>query len=365
VSSSCDYVYGDADATSLKIDVDHYRTPQRAKAEWASIAYLGTGKESKKLAKETYGDGFGFVQELARENEANLGGDPVAGARKSLLYVAGRQAFVTYGSNVVVTLHFGRAIDVFVDQPLTRPEYRSQAPRMVKAAAVVQRRLAQPDLDQTPLPPYLGDETSYAEGVPYLDACRLLDAEVFEVLVGQRPDHDATSTSLPVDPAARRRSNDALVEQTGVNSCERSAYRRSPRGVTGNTYSAELEIRYAPTAEQAPELLEEHVIRRNYEGRAARVGTLAGMVSAGFLTLQRESSADLLYILDSTPQTGRRDRFAHAYFNVGPYSLRLDASIPEKGYDFGSPSAGRYREAVELVVANVDALTAELEDADD
>jgi hypothetical protein len=362
VSTSCDYAYGDADVTSLKVQVDSYRTPKRAAAEWASIAYLGTGKESKKLAKDSYDGGFGFVVQLARENERNMGGDPVAGARKSLLYVAGRQSFVAYGSNVVVTLHYGPAINVFVDSPLSAAEYRSQAPKMVKAAAVVQRRLAQPDLDQTSLPPYLDDETSYADGVPYLDACALLDAEVYESLLGETPDPVATSTSLPADPAARRRRNDTLLGQTGSNSCERRTYRKDPRAISGRSWSANLEIRYAPATEDAPELLEQHVVQRSYEGRAERTGTMGSLASAGFLTLQRETDADLFVIIDSTVQTGRKDRFAQAYFNVGPYSLRLDAQVPRGSYDWGSPTAARYRAAVELLVAKVRALSADLED---
>jgi hypothetical protein len=364
VETSCDYVYGDQDITSLKVQVNHYRTAKRARAEWASIAYLGTGKESEKLAKDTYGDGFGFVVQLARENEANLGGDPVAGARRSLLYVAGRQAFVSYGSNVVVTLHYGRNIDVFLDEPLTAGEYRFQAPRMVKAAAVIKRRLAQRDLDQSPLPAYIGDESSYADGVPYLDACELLDAEAFEELVGETPDPGAESTSLPANPEARRRRNATLSSQTGSNSCARDAYRNNKNGIGGRSYHADLEVRYAPTA-TAPAVLEQHVIQKYYDEKDEASGRLDTLVAQGFMSAQRESTADLFYLFDSTPQTGRRDRFVTAFFTVGPYLFVLEGSVPQGEFDFKPPPLPRYRQAVDLVVANVDTLLTELENTAD
>ena len=47
----CDYNRGDAHSTSVQVEVDQFRSEKVARAEWASIAYLGTGKESRKLAK--------------------------------------------------------------------------------------------------------------------------------------------------------------------------------------------------------------------------------------------------------------------------------------------------------------------------
>jgi hypothetical protein len=361
VKSSCDYVYGDADITSLKVQVDQYRNAKRAKGEWASIAYLGTRKESKKLAKDTYGDGFGFVVELARENERNMGGDPVAGARKSLLYVAGRQSFVSYGSNAVVTLSYGRNIETFLDEPLTPAEYRFQAPRMVKAAAVIKRRLGKPDLDQSALPAYLGEESSYADGVPYLDACKLLDAAAFQALVGKAPDPGVETTSLPADPASRRRRNKTLSSRTGNNTCARTAYRSGKNEIGGRSYSADLEVRYAPSPADTPALLEQYVIQHYYDEKAEAGARLDTMVAQGFMTSQRDTTADQFYMFDSTPQTGRKERFAAAYFTVGPYLFQLNGLLPQGSYDYRPPSAARHGKAVDVIVANAQALLAELE----
>ena len=48
----CDYNRGDAKLRSIQVEVEQYRSAKAARAEWASIAYLGTGKESRKLARE-------------------------------------------------------------------------------------------------------------------------------------------------------------------------------------------------------------------------------------------------------------------------------------------------------------------------
>jgi len=348
VQSSCTYELDDRKDSTLRVVVDQFRTPDRAKAEWASIAYLGTGKESKKLARETYGDGFGWVVELARENEQQMGGAPVPGARRSLLYVSGQQSFVTYGGNVVVRLYYATADDAFLDEPLTPKEYRYQAPRMVQAAEVIRERLAEGGLEQAPLGPALHGETAYADGVPFLDACRLLDAEVFHALLGVPPDNGAESRTLVADPS-----------QGGGNTCERRARKQGPKRVTGTAYNADLEVHYAAGLDEAPRLLETIVVARNVDGE----GSVGMLVSGGYLELQKDTSADLFYILDSTVQTGRRDRYAHAYLSVGPYVLRLDASTQRNISDFSSPSARRYRAAVELLVEKVRALQADLEEA--
>ena len=49
----CDYNRGDPKLRSIQVEVEQYRSAKAARAEWASIAYLGTGKESRKLASAT------------------------------------------------------------------------------------------------------------------------------------------------------------------------------------------------------------------------------------------------------------------------------------------------------------------------
>ena len=54
VRTVCDYNRGDAQRTSVQVTVEQYRSDKAARSEWASIAYLGTGKESRKLAKRDF-----------------------------------------------------------------------------------------------------------------------------------------------------------------------------------------------------------------------------------------------------------------------------------------------------------------------
>ncbi len=54
---------------------------RRGEARWKAIRYLGTGKESAKLAQQSFAQGYEWVADLARQNEADLGGKPVARSR--------------------------------------------------------------------------------------------------------------------------------------------------------------------------------------------------------------------------------------------------------------------------------------------
>ena len=56
--------------TSVRVTVEQYRSDKAARSEWASIAYLGTGKESRKLAKRDFS---GPVLGLQLDREARAG----------------------------------------------------------------------------------------------------------------------------------------------------------------------------------------------------------------------------------------------------------------------------------------------------
>src|SRR5262249_33280876 len=103
VRTVCDYNRRDRQLTSVQVEVEQYRTEKAARSAWASIAYLGTGKDSRELAKQAAAGRLDlkWIAKLARENERDMGGKRVKGM-PDVLYVRGRADFVGFRGNALV-----------------------------------------------------------------------------------------------------------------------------------------------------------------------------------------------------------------------------------------------------------------------
>lgn len=353
--ATCQYNFDDARDNSLGIEVSTYRQPGAGEARWKAIRYLGTGKESAKLAQQDFAEGFEWLADLARENEEGLGGDPVAGAEDQLLYVAGQQNFVTFGDGVLVTLRYG-PLD-FTDVPLTPAEYAYQVPRMRQAVEAVQRNLSRTDLPFTPAPSVIGPEQEYAAGVPYLEPCSLLTPETFDAVYARPPDPGTERTSLYFDTAAKRERNTEPFSKSSTSDCTRRYFEP---GKVGESTSGDLtlEISYAPSPEKAEAVLENHLGWTFFDTEQQRKKyTIGSFLSARLLTEILLTEADALYIFDNTvnlPRGDRQDPTRYAFFTVGPYHFQLSGlESKRKGFDYYSPNSQQFQRAVDLIVPAV------------
>jgi hypothetical protein len=365
----CDYNRRDKHETSVQVEVDQYRSDKAARAEWASIAYLGTGKDSRKLAKRDFsgpGWNFNWIAKLARENERDMGGKPVKGM-KQVLFVRGRADFVAYRKNALIRLSY---LPLEFATPLFTPsQYRKQAARAKQAFRVIFEQMDRGDLAQKPLGPAVGAEQD-VNGLPYLDPCSVLTEKVFALATGRSSTENAESESLPVDTAALRRAADDLYGRSPEATCSRSArYKRHKSDLTSLSDHADLSVRVAaqPQGDQVlsvgTQLAQEWIINRYIEDKAmrSRVST-RDLQTLGVLDqfTADQTEADALYVFDSTRKTGRKAAVRVAFFNVGPYAFMLRVSRHSglalySGEDLGK---GAYRKVVDAIAADVRARVA-------
>ena len=366
VRTVCDYNRRDPRSTTVHIEVEQHRSERAARSAWASIAYLGTGKESRRLArKEFTGSGwdFGWIAKLARENERNMGGKRVKGS-DDVLYVKGRADFVGFRANALVRLSY---LPLSFSTPVFTPsQYRKQAAKAKQAFRVIYEQMERADLGQEPLGPAVGGEQE-VNGVPYLDPCSVLTEKVFELGTGRAPTEAAESESLPVGTAALREAAGELYGQSPEASCSRRArYKRKPSDVTSRTDHADLSVRVAarPQGDEVlsvgTELAQDWMINRYIDKEARDRVTTRDLINAGVVEqiTADETEADALYVFDSTVKTGRREAFRRAFFNVGPYAFMLAVNRGSgldlwSGRDLGVTG---YRKVVDAIAADVRAL---------
>lgn len=114
VQTVCEYNRRDARDMIVHVEVNQYRSEKAARNAWGAIAYLGTGRDSRKLNKmDLSGTGpgfswdFNFIKKIARENEINMGGKRVKGVD------VGPYAFMLAVSrNNTLDLYSGKDLDV-------------------------------------------------------------------------------------------------------------------------------------------------------------------------------------------------------------------------------------------------------------
>ena len=356
----CDYNRGDAKLRSIQVVVEQYRSAKAARAEWASIAYLGTGEESRKLARERAGGDFDSIVKLARENERNMGGDPVRGM-KDVLFVRGRADFVGVGGNTVVRLSYlplGFVAPVFSDH-----QYRVQAAKARAAFRVILARLDDAALSQAPAPVAIGAEREVA-GRPYLEPCSALTEDAFRAATGGRgPTEAAEMESLLKDTAWLRSAADSTYGQSAEASCQRRArYKHQKSDLTSHNDYVELSVRVAtqPQADDGvrnvgTELASDWMIATYFKKQDRKRVTAGALIRAGAATLvsNPETKADALYVAETEAQRGLPKRRT-AFFNVGPYAFKLSVTrgttITRSG---SSPSASAYQRVVDAIATGV------------
>ena len=102
----CHYNRGDRQLRSIKVEVDQFRSAKAARAEWASIAYLGTGRGEPQARTRTGGRRLRLHRQArSRERAQHQGGDPIRGM-KDVLFVRGRADFVGVSGNALVRLSY-------------------------------------------------------------------------------------------------------------------------------------------------------------------------------------------------------------------------------------------------------------------
>jgi hypothetical protein len=359
----CDYNRGDRRRTSVQVEVDQYRSAKAARSEWASIAYLGTGKESRKLGKRDFsgpGWDFNWIQKLARENERDMGGVRVKGM-KDVLYVRGRADFVGYRGNALIRVSYLPLS--FITPVFTRSQYRKQAAKAKQAFRVVYAQLDRDDLDQAALGPAVGDEQEVNE-VPYLDPCRVLSEKLFTLATGRVPTENVESESLPVGTARVREAADDLYGQSPNASCSRVArYKRKKSDLTSRRDQVDLEVRVAaqPQGDEVlsvgTQLVQDWMINRYVNKDARDRISTRDLIRAGVLdqVTADDTEADSLYVFDSTRKTGKKHAFKVAFFNVGPYAFMLHVTRHSGlGLFSGTdPSVAGYRKLVDAIAAQI------------
>jgi hypothetical protein len=355
----CDYNRGDRKLRSIQVEVEQFRTAKAARAEWASIAYLGTGKESRKLARERAGGDFDFIVKLARENERNMGGDPVRGM-KDVLFVRGRADFVGVGGNTVVRLSYLPL--GFVTPVLSRRQYTQQAAKARAAFRVILSRLEDPGLSQAPAPVTLGAEREVA-GRPYLEPCRALSEQVFHAATGRASTEPVEMESLLKDTAWLRTAADSTYGRSAEASCRRRArYKHRASDLSSHNDFAELSVRVATQPQPDDELrnvgtqlASDWMIATYFNKQDRKRVTAGALIKAGAATLvsKPDTKADALYVVETEPQRGV-SRHRTAFFNVGPYAFKLSVTRGTTITRAGSnPGVTGYRRVVDAIATEV------------
>ena len=363
VRTVCDYNRGDAPRTSVQVTVEQYRSDKAARSEWASIAYLGTGKESRKLAKRDFSGpswDFNWIAKLARENERDMGGKRVKGI-DDVLFVRGRADFVGFRHNALVRVSYLPLS--FVTPVFSARQYRKQAAKAKRAFRVIYGQLDRADLAQPPLGPAINGERD-VNGVPYLDPCSVLNEKAFELATGHASTENAESESLPRDTAGLRKAGHDLYDQSPEATCRRTARHKKRRGALTSRYDhADLSVRVAAkpqdqqTVNVGTELAGDMLINRYVNKDARGRVTVRALINAGVVTQidAGDTKADALYVFDSTQKTGRKKAFRRAFFNVGPYAFMLGVSRNSglELYSGKQPGAADYRKVVDAIAADV------------
>lgn len=351
ITTTCTYNLGDDAVTSLRVQVDQHRSAREAAARKRYTARLGSGAEQRRIEREVTLEGFEWLVDATAELAAEGGGVPVRGD-DSLLYVAGRGAYLTQARNAAVTLQYGPLS--FEQGPLGEQERRFQDPRMLRLARLVARRVADPGLPQDPGPAAPDGTEEFAPGVPYVDACDVLTPAFHEALTGAAPDPGVSARSLPVDTVARRRAGTTPVSRTGSNDCERRTRAMSTGPQESSGASSTITVQYARTPKEAETLLEEVIINRYFDERDERRYTVRDMLGVGLLAPQTLEGVDTMYVFDSEASTGKDNRSLAAFARIGSrvFSItgfRVSASFLDQKY----PTVQGFRDAVELLAADL------------
>jgi hypothetical protein len=342
VSTRCSYSYDDRAETSISLEVDQYASPRLALHRWKRIKRLGTGLESRQLARQSAPE---WLRQMAAENEASQGGAPAKGLDPSILFVPGRTNFVGVRGNLLITVERkSYAGSVFEGNKV-----KGTLASTRKAFRLIYQHADDTSLDQSPLPPWWEQEEGWPE---FLDACRVFDDEAMVASAGL-PTEDIETASVLRDPDTRIARNSKPAWKAVHNECNRTA--RRERRVLADYWHGDLELWYAAPGDTGPELLEGFVVRNLIDEKAQDKYRLRHLLAAKVLRPLEVEGAESAYLFDYRKGG---DRYGWIVGNVGPYVFQLDVSRSKrKGFGSVPMSEQRLVAGAEHVAANIKAET--------
>ena len=347
VRTQCLYSLDNKAQTSVRVTVMQFISPQAALRSWKRIKRLGTGLESKQLEREGRPE-LQWLIDLAKENEANSGGDPVKGLDPSILFVVGRTEFTGVRRNLVITV----AREDYAGQAFEGKEIKGTLNTTREVFSRIYANADNTELDQSPAPSYWEQQNGWPQ---FLDVCKIFDDEAMVATTGH-PSILVEDVSILRDPNHRLTRNNTPGSKAVHNECRRMAGIRT--GTLKSQYwHGDLEIAYAAPGDSGPELLEGYVLRRLFDDEKSRKKYhLSDLVKAGALTKTEVKGTDAAYVF---AYKERGQRYGWIVADVGPHVFRLDLTRTQNRYDQVPMATAKLVAGAEMVAENIKKATAD------
>lgn len=320
VDDKCSYSLDNKRKTTLYVEVAQHPSAAEARASWKRTRRLGTGKDSRQLSQESAEQ---WLIDLARQNEADLGGVPVPGMDDSVLYVKHFGQFVGHHDNIVLKVS---RKDYISDDPFEPRSVRGDLRRMRQVFDTLYARIDEPDLDQAPAPAYWAQSPGWPT---FADPCRVFDDETMELATGHRSYRgEFLSHSAFLSPPARQRRNSSPAFQAVSNTCERTDRVPGRRGRPSRLWTLRGEVWYAAPGTTGRQLLEGLPIRKLYGPDDQGKYGIEDLVKAKVLRPVEVPGAEAAYLFDYTRKGLGRIGWLMA--SSGDRLVHVDAEQPAR-----------------------------------
>jgi len=342
VHTSC--VYNLAGSTTVKLEVESYRSVKDANARFEHDRYLLSPQYDRRMARLAANPDTAWIAEFAKDAN-DLGGEPVPGQPK-MLYVPGFARFERVHENLVLTFTYQEAI-TFDPEPLTDQQYRQQLPWATKLLNGAAKAASTASTQPSPTVP--ADAPAAGPEAPFVEPCEVMDTEVFEALIGTPDNEEIESTSLPVDPVAELKTT---FSKTVIQECSRHSYSRKD----GEGGFADLEIRTTTSPDVGIRTLDRVLAVTYYDKPKWKQVTAGRMQAVGILrTITTETGADVAYLFSHLGEgEPEKDRVELLYMVVGPYVVEVRATHGPSEY----VDEAVYSEVAPMIVENLRAASA-------
>lgn len=348
VLTQCVYYVDGPGSESVSLEVQQFRNARDAEARYLHDLYLGSPKYAARQRKLAANPATAWLADL---DGNELAGEPVRGEER-MLYVPGFARWETWHDNLLLTFRYTDGAFEFEPQPLSPAEYRQQLPLAATVFDGARAALEEP-VTRPVATTGLDGPVEAGPGVPYLDPCQVMDADVFEALHGRPDNRPAEVESLPMDTAAVAAST---YTRAVPQECKRIFFGEP------QDFFATLTLRTAPEAVEGVPTLNRTLAVTYYDEQPRRKWnyiTAGRMQATGLLAAVPEDlGTPVAYLFDyQEPGTTRADdRTTVLYLVVGPYVVELDATTGI----YRNVDAKAYARAGEVIVDNIERL-AELE----
>ena len=342
VSSSCDYLLGDAGKTQVKLTVDQYATEKLAHRQWKQIADYGSGA----ALAEVKGDDAAAeaMRELIRETARSVGGVRLPGIDDRVLWRAGDRQFMTQSGEVVLWFAIGKQYG------LTPTLTTKGGPRAERVLLEAVERYDGGDFTGAPAPGHLAEGSQWP---PFLAPCDLLDGDASRAIVGRRLEEFWVS-STSADPDVTLGS-DSPAGRSQDNSCEREGHSSS------QLFSTRVHVQYVAPGDSPEKVLDSYLGNKLFDDpqpTKAQRERIRQAFSPGNL-----ADADASYLLMTN--TSGFANFTY-YAIVDDYVLEIEGlrpAYPRRKDDYTTRSVDTLslKTGAEMVLAN---LRAAMEEAD-